>query len=179
METWRREDTDTIRYGYDTIRCETIQCVTIVRETMRIRYDKEYDTIQHDTIRCNTIRYDAIQWFVRRWRIRIRYDKSTVRHDTIAITIAIRHDTIQCLVRRYDTMRIRYGYGTDTVRHDTTHWLVIIMAPPRLIGFVSLSSGGVAFSCALQRFGVASAAFCNVFFSAFCYDSGSSLRFWA
>ena len=34
-----------------------------------------------------------------------------------------------------DTVRIR----CDTIR-DTIHWLVIIMAPPRLIGFVSLSS---------------------------------------
>ena len=97
VETWRREDTDTIRYGYDTIRCETIQCNTMVRGTIRIRY--EYDTI--------TAWYDTIAI-------------------AIAITIAIRHDTIQCLVRRYDTMRIRYGYGTDTVRHDTIHWLVIM-----------------------------------------------------
>ena len=119
----------------------------MVRETMRIRYDKGYDTIQHDTIRCNTIRYDAIQWFLRRRRIRTRYDKSTVRHDTIAITIAIRHDTIQCLVRRHDTMRTRYGYGTNTVRHDTIHWLVIIMAPTRLIGFVSLSSLALGCRC--------------------------------
>ena len=71
----------------------------------------------------------------------------------------MRHDTIRWLVRRYDTMRIRYGddadamrhdtmydvrygYGTDTVRHDTIHWLVIMMAPYRLIGSVSLSSFG-------------------------------------
>ena len=75
VETWRRGDTDTIRYGYDTIRCEIIQSDTMVRETMRIRYDKGYDTIQHDTIRCNTIRYDAIQWFVRRYG----YDTNTIR----------------------------------------------------------------------------------------------------
>ena len=64
---------------------------------------------------------------------------------------------MQWLVRRYDTMRIRYGYdtdamrhdtiydvryvyGTDTMRHDTVHWFVIVMVPSRLIGFVSLSS---------------------------------------
>ena len=141
METWRRGDVRTrTRYDTDTIRYGVRRYNATQLFVRRCGYDTIKDTIQHDTIRCNTIRYDAIQWFVRRWRIRIRYDKSTVRHDTIAITIAIRHDTIQCLVRRYDTMRIRYGYGTDTVRHDTIHWLVIIMAPPRLIGFVSLSS---------------------------------------
>ena len=73
---------DTIRYGYDTMRCETIQCDTMLRETIRIRYG--YDTIT-DTIRCNTIRYDTtryatlhydtIQWFVRRYG----YDTNTIR----------------------------------------------------------------------------------------------------
>ena len=53
----------------------------MVRGTIRIRY--EYDTI---TAWYDTIRYDS--------------DNDTIRHDTI-----------QCLVRRYDTMRIRYGYG--------------------------------------------------------------------
>ena len=67
----------------------------------------------------------------------VRYDSdSDDDNDTI------RHDTIQCLARRYDTMRIRYGYGADTVRNDTIHWFVIVMTPPRLIGFVRLSSSG-------------------------------------
>ena len=65
VETWRREDTDTIRYGYDTIRCETIQCNTMVRGTIRIRY--EYDTITawYDTIAIAmaiTIRYDTTRY---------------------------------------------------------------------------------------------------------------------
>ena len=62
-----REDTDTIRYGYDTIRCETIQCNTVVRWTIRIRY--EYDTITawYDTIAIAiamaiTIRYDTTRY---------------------------------------------------------------------------------------------------------------------
>ena len=48
-------------------------------------------------------------------------------------TIRVRCDTIRYTM--YDS-----GYGTDTMRHDTIHWFVIMMAPSRLIGFVSLSS---------------------------------------
>ena len=80
------------------------------------------------------MRHDTIQWLVRRYdamRIRYGYDTDAMRHDTI-----------------YD---VRYGYGTDTMRHDTIYdtdtmgddtirWFVRMMAPDRLMEFMSLAN---------------------------------------
>ena len=56
---------------YDTIRCDTM-----VRETIRIRYDNSNDTIQHGTMRYDTIEHDTIRYdtMVRETILRIRYD---------------------------------------------------------------------------------------------------------
>ena len=91
---------------------------------MRIRYDNGNDTTQHDTIRWLMRRYDTM-------RIRYGYEADAMRHDAI-----------------YD---IRYGYGTDTMRHDAIHWFVIMLAPYRLSGFVSLSSVLITLTVYISR----------------------------
>ena len=61
VETRGRGDVETIRY-------ETIQCDTMLRETIRIRYGYDtitdtiqYDTIRYDTVQHATLRYDAMR----------------------------------------------------------------------------------------------------------------------
>ena len=103
METWRRGDTDTIRYGYDTMRCETIQCDTMLRETIRIRYgydtitDNGYNTTQYDTIRCNTLRYATMRCDTMvRETIRMRYEYDTIAARCDVIREKCRYDWIGC-----------------------------------------------------------------------------------